>query len=95
MRAQLLELCAVLTLAVAVTASGVWVVGAKHRSRQLFIELEERNREQDRLQIDWGRLQIEQSAFATHPRIETLARGRLQLTEPSNDALVVVEEPAR
>ena len=94
MRAQLLELCAVLTLAAAVTASGVWVVGAKHRSRQLFIELEERNREQDRLQIDWGRLQIEQSAFATHPRIETLARG-LQLTEPSNEALVVVEEPAR
>jgi cell division protein FtsL len=91
MRPQVLELLAVLTLAVAVTASGVWVAGSKHRSRQLFIHLEDLNREQERLQIDWGRLQIEQSAYATHPRIETLARERLDLTEPSSDQLVVVE----
>jgi cell division protein FtsL len=92
-KAQLPELAAVLLLAVAVTASGVFVIGAKHGSRQLFVELEALNREQDRLQIDWERLQIEQSTYATHPRIEALARERLQLTVPSNDALVVVLEP--
>ena len=54
MKAQLFELLGVLVLAVSVTASGVWVIGAKHRARQLFIELEELNREQDRLQIDWS-----------------------------------------
>jgi len=90
---QLAELGAVLLLAAAVTASGIWVTDAKHRSRQLFVELEQLNREQDQLQIDWGRLQIEQSTWATHPRIEALARERLHLKNPSDEQLVVVEPP--
>lgn len=90
---QLAELATVLLLAAAVTASGVWVTDAKHRSRQLFVELEELNRQQDQLQIDWGRLQIEQSTYATHPRIEALARERLHLTNPADGQLVVVEGP--
>jgi cell division protein FtsL len=90
MRRQIAELAAVLVLACAVTASGVWVTDAKHHARQLFIELERLNREQDQLQIDWGRLQIEQSTWATHPRIEALARERLHLTNPADEQLVVV-----
>jgi cell division protein FtsL len=93
MKKQLAELAGVLLLAVFVTASAVWIVDTEHRSRQLFIKVEELNREQDRLQIDWGRLQIEQSTWATHPRIETLARERLKLTVPADDQLVVVVEP--
>jgi cell division protein FtsL len=92
---QAVELSLVLLLAAGVTASGAWVTGAKHRARQLFVELEELNREQDRLQIDWGNLQIEQATYATHPRIESLARDRLHLTTPADDQLVVVREPAR
>ena len=95
MSSQTIELLGVLLLAAAVTASGVWIVATEHRSRQLFIEAERLNREQDRLQIDWGRLQIEQSTWATHPRIESLARERLHLTVPRDDQLVVVVEPAR
>ncbi len=94
MKKQLAELAGVLVLAVLVTASAVWIVDTEHRSRQLFIKVEELNREQDRLQIDWGRLQIEQSTWATHPRIETLARERLKLTVPADDQLVVVVEPS-
>jgi cell division protein FtsL len=94
-RRPIAELAAVIVLAAAVTASGVWVTGAKHRARQLFVELEELNREQDRLQIDWWRLQIEQSTWATHSRIESLARERLQLTNPSDEQLVLVAEPQR
>ena len=93
MRRELLELAAVLLVAVSVVASGIWVVSAKHRSRQLFVQLEELNREQDRLQIDWGRLQLEQSTWATHPRIEALAREQLELMMPSDGELVVVVEP--
>jgi cell division protein FtsL len=57
----------------------------------LLVELERLNREQDQLQIDWGRLQIEQSTWATNPRIESLARERLHLTNPADAQLVVVE----
>jgi cell division protein FtsL len=95
MKKQLLELAGVLLLAACVTASAVWIISAEHRSRQLFIQAEELNREQDRLQIDWGRLQIEQSTWATHPRIEALARDRLRLTVPDDGQLVVVVEPVK
>ena len=91
MKQPWLELAAVLVLAISAVASGVWVVRAKHEARQLFIELEELNREQDRLQIDWGRLQLEQSTWATHSRIEALARDKLHLTDPTDEQLVVVQ----
>jgi cell division protein FtsL len=92
MTKQALEIAGVLALAAGVVVSGVWIVEVEHRSRQLFVETEELNRELDRLQTDWGRLQIEQGTYATHSRIEALARDRLQLTEPSGDQLVVVVE---
>jgi cell division protein FtsL len=94
MNRQLIEIAGVLVLAVCVVASGIWIVEVEHRSRQLFIETEALNRELDRLQTDWGRLQIEQGMYATYSRIEPLARDRLQLTVPSGDQLVVVVEPA-
>lgn len=86
------ELFVAAVLAVAVTASGLWVVATKHHGRQLFVGLEELNREQDRLQIDWGRLQLEQSTLATHPRIESLARERLRLAAPAEEQTVLVVE---
>jgi cell division protein FtsL len=95
MSKQLLEIAGVLVLAAGVVASGIWIVDVEHRSRQLFIEAEALNRELDRLQTDWGRLQIEQGTYATHSRIEALVRQRLQLTVPSGDQLVVVVEPER
>jgi len=95
MNKQLVEIVGVLALAACVAASGIWIVSVEHRSRQLFIEAEALNRELDQLQIDWGRLQIEQSTYAQHSRIETLARQRLRLTEPADDQLVVVPEPKR
>jgi cell division protein FtsL len=90
-----LELAGVLVLAACVVASGIWIVDVEHRSRQLFIETEGLSRELDRLQIEWGQLQIEQSTLGTHSRIEALARQRLHLTEPSDNQLVVVTESAR
>ena len=93
MRLQLAYLAAVLLVASSVIASGLWLIDAKHEARRLFVEVEELNREQDRLQIDWGRLQLEQSTWATHPRIESLARERLSLIPPAGGELVVVVEP--
>ena len=93
MSRQALEIAGVLVLAAGVVASGIWIVEVEHRSRQLFIENEALTRELDRLQTDWGRLQIEQGTWATHSRIEALVRQRLDLTVPSGDQLVVVVEP--
>ena len=90
MKKEAIELAGVLALAAAVVASGIWIVDAEHRSRQLFVAAEEQARELDRLQVEWSQLQIEQSTHATPSNIETLARQRLRLTEPDAAALVVV-----
>ena len=86
-------LLAALIVAVAVVVSGVLIVMAKHQSRQLFAELEALKREEARLQDDWGRLQLEQSTWATHPRIEALAGRQLELVVPDEDQVVIVTAP--
>jgi len=95
MNKQVLELVGVLALAACVVASGIWIVGVEHRSRQLFIKTETLGRELDQLQVEWGQLQLEQSTLGTPSRIELLARQRLRLTVPSDNQLVVVPEPTR
>ena len=92
---QRVQLSLILPLAIAVVASGLYVIKAKHESRQLFVELEALNRERDRLQVDWGRLQIEQSTWGTHPRIEFLASEQLSLGSPIIDDIIVVVEPSQ
>ncbi|MGE4659123.1 MAG: cell division protein FtsL [Gammaproteobacteria bacterium] len=92
MKSQALQFWFALLLAVAVVISSIWVITAKHQSRQLFVELEALNREHDRLQVDWGRLQIEQSTWGTHSRIESLARQHLDLDLPRNEQVVIVVE---
>lgn len=94
MRSQQLLLSLCVPLAAAVLISAVWVVKTKHQSRQLFVELEALTRERDRLQVDWGRLQLEESTWGTHSRVETLARTRLSLNRPTPQQVLVVEEPA-
>ncbi len=94
MKSQQLQLCLCVLLAATVVISAVWVVTAKHQARQLFVELEALNRERDRLQVDWGRLQLEESAWGTHSRVETLSRRSLSLDLPAPEEIVVVAAPA-
>jgi len=89
------ELLVCVLLAAAVVASAVWVASTRHQARQLFIELEALNRERDRLQVDWGRLQLEQSAWAAHPRVESLAREDIGLDLPDQRNVVLVTEQPR
>jgi cell division protein FtsL len=95
MRASAAQLILIGSLAFGVAATAVWTVMTEHESRRLFVELEELKREHDRLQSDWWRLQLEQSTWATHARIESAARDRLGLAEPDQTDVQIVREPAQ
>ena len=84
----LMVLIPVLWLAVLGSAAGAIYV--KHRSRELFVELERINRERDRLEIEWGRLQLEQSAFSTHAFVENVAATRLEMRTPAPRQIEVI-----
>lgn len=81
----------VLTALVAsVLVSAVAAVYAKHENRKLFMELQALIDERDRLEVDWSRLQIEQSTWSTHARVEQLARGDMAMRNPAPEELRLV-----
>jgi len=71
--------------------SALAIIYTKHASRKLFVELEQLTAERDRLNIEWGQLQIEQSTWATHARIERVALDELSLVRPQSTEIFVIE----
>ena len=63
------------------------LVTSQHRARKLFSELTQEEEMTKRLDIEWGQLQLEQSTWAMHARIERIASGYLQMRVPSGTRL--------
>lgn len=80
----------VIVLALAVLASALAVVYSQHRSRALFIELQQLESTQAELDTEWGRLELEQSTWATQGRIERLAREKLNMRLPDFEQVEIV-----
>ncbi|MCU7880572.1 MAG: cell division protein FtsL [Candidatus Thiodiazotropha sp. (ex Lucinoma aequizonata)] len=77
-------------LVVAVPASAVAVVYSKYLSRKHFVALQEIQAEQERIGIEWGRLQLEESTLATHSEVEKKARDSLKMHLPNFNEIVVI-----
>jgi cell division protein FtsL len=75
----------------ALLASAVAVVWSKHQARSLFIQLQGMHAERDALDIEWGQLKLEQSAWATHGRVEQTARVDLRMVIPRPDEVRIVQ----
>lgn len=71
-------------------ASAIAVVWSRHETRNLFIELQTLTSERDALDIEWGQLKLEQSAWSTHGRVEQTARVNLQMVIPRPDEVRIV-----
>jgi len=77
-------------LAVGAFASALGVVYSQHRARALFIEMQRLEATQAELDTEWGRLELEQSTWATHGRIERLAREKLDMRLPDFEQAEIV-----
>ena len=75
---------------VAVLSSSAGAVYCKFRARQLFVRLEQLSTQRDNLDIQWGQLQLEQSAWSTHAFVETVAGKKLHMTMPAPRDIVIV-----
>lgn len=75
---------------VAVIASALALIETRHENRRVFVELQELEKRRDALEIEWGQLQLEQSAWATHGRIEQLAREQRDMKIPSETEVMVI-----
>ncbi len=74
----------------AVLVSAVAVVDSRHQARMLFVELERLAAERDRLNIEWGQLQLEQSTQSNHGRVERVASEKLRMELPQPDDVELV-----
>ena len=83
----------IFVFAIVCVLSAVALVYTKHDARKLFVELEALSHERDELNIEWGQLQIEQSTWATHARIERVAAEDLSLSRPETSDIYVIERP--
>lgn len=80
-----------LVLVIAALTSAMSVVYSKHRNRLLFVELESLNKERDRMNIEWGQLQLEQSTWATDSRIEKIATEKLHMRNATYENTVIIK----
>lgn len=79
-----------LILAVIAVLCALGVVTSQHRARKLFVELEREQEVTRSLEVEWGQLQLEQSTWAKHARIEKLAGDRLQMRAPQPAKVQIV-----
>ncbi|MCF6259119.1 MAG: cell division protein FtsL [Gammaproteobacteria bacterium] len=84
------KLLVVMILAVLVSAVGV--IEAKHQSRKRFVALQALEKVRDQMNVEWGQLQLEQGTWATHSRVERIAREKLHMVNPKMDEVVIVEQ---
>ena len=80
----------VIVLVVANVVTAIGVVSARHEHRQLFVQLAKFEHARDELNIDFGRLQLEQATWAEANRIDQIARTRLGMKFPETADIVVI-----
>lgn len=83
-----------LLLLLVAVACALSAVNANHRARKLIIEFEAEKKRMRDLDIEWGQLQLEQSTWASHARIEKIARDRLGMKPPAPGQILAVEAEA-
>jgi cell division protein FtsL len=77
---------------IAVLGSAAAVIYARHQSRELFIQLERLNGRRDALDVEWGRLQLEQSAWSTNAFVERVANAKLRMNLPQTAEVRIVRQ---
>lgn len=82
----------ILLLIAVVCALGV--VTSQHRARKLYQALENEQERARQLEVEYGQIQLEMSTWATHPRIESIARERLHMVVPDATGRVVPPKAA-
>jgi cell division protein FtsL len=88
---RIVKVLGVAVLGLAVIASATAVVYVKYLTRIEFVDLQAVRAARDALDVEWGRLRIEEAAMSTHTRVERTARQSLQMHLPRPGELRVVE----
>jgi cell division protein FtsL len=73
-------------------ACSLSVVTSQHKARKLYVELQKEQEIARKFEVEYGQLQLEQSTWAMHPRVEKIASGQLMMRVPGAARIQVVPQ---
>ncbi|MBL8497149.1 cell division protein FtsL [Nitrosomonas sp. JL21] len=76
-------------------ACALGIVTSQHMARKLFMTLENEKETERKLEVEWGRLQLEQSTLIMHGRIERIAKEHLKMVVPAATDIQVISIGAK
>jgi len=79
---KVISALATIALLVAALASALGVVWTRHESRVLFVQWTSLQNQRDDLNIEYGKLELEQATYAEPRRIDDEARQKLGMISP-------------
>jgi cell division protein FtsL len=82
-----------LALAAVLVVCALGLVTSQHVSRKLFVELQKEQEMAKHLEVEYGQLQLEQSTWAMHSRVEKIAANSLQMRVPPAARVHLVPPP--
>lgn len=84
-----------LSMLLALALCAIGLVTSEHKGRRLYTQLEQEKSREQQLQTEFGQLQLEQSTWAMHSRVEKLAADRLRMRVPDTLRTQAVPEPRK
>ena len=66
------------------------LVTSQHRARKLYVDLQKEHELAKQIEVEWGQLQLEQSTWAMHARVEKIAAQALGMRVPPPTRIQVV-----
>jgi len=81
----------VIVMGLLVLSSAVGVVYSRHENRKMFVVLQAMQEQRDDMNVEWGKLQIEQSTWATHSRVASKAISQLNMIVPKTENVRIIE----
>ncbi len=71
-------------------AVSIGVITSQHKARKLYFELEQQQDLTRKYDTEYGQLQLEQSTWAMHSRVEELATKKLKMQVPDATRIQVI-----
>ncbi len=73
-------------------ACALGVVTSQHKARKLFVALQDEKELAQQMDVEWGKLQLEQGTLAAPARVEKIAREQLRMHLPANEQIRYVHD---
>ena len=77
-------------LVIVVIGSALSTVLIRYENRQVFLEVRDAEIQRDRLNDEWGKLQLEQATWSLHSLIAVEAQQQLGMVPPDPQDIVVL-----